>query len=385
MQLLVIPIFVIILSLVLGIHFAYPQFLKRLSQKNNGVPPDDYGKKSYLHSDLPPVSVLIPVYNEERDIERRLDNILESDYPKNKLEIIVIDSGSIDKTRSIIESQFQNTVILVTEQERQGKAHAINLGLQRCKGEIIILTDGTTLYDKRTIRQLVDSFKDVRVGAVSAIYDVPNREESHVSESEYKFWLYKDRIRMLESSTHSTSWLSGEACAFRSGILSKVDEDTLADDSNIALQIISKGHRVIVNQDARFVERSPTQFFDYFRIKSRRALGGLIETLRFRSLLFNPQHGYFGKIIYPYRMFVCLVSPILTCILIGLLVPTIMEIVSRIGIPASVIIGIGVISTVFLARGSITTFIYTQLITIIALFWLVRGNKDVRWTRSKTR
>lgn len=382
---LAIMLFVFIFCVFLAIHFSYPFLLKRVSKKGRSFNDVDGSKNSTSYSDLPNVSVLIPAYNEERDIERRLDNILESEYPKNKLEIIVIDSGSVDKTRSIIESQFQNTVILVKEQERRGKAHAINLGLQKCRGEIIILSDATTLYDKRTIRQLVDSFKDVRVGAVSAIYDVPNREESHVSESEYKFWVYKDRIRLLESSIHSTSWLSGEACAFRSGIVSKVDEDTLADDSNIALQIISKGHRVIVNQNARFVERSPTQFFDYFRIKSRRALGGLIETLRFRSLLFNPQLGYFGKIIYPYRMFVCLVSPILTCVLMGMLVPTIMEIISSFGILASVITSIGVISTVFLARGSIITLMYTQLITIIALFWLVGGKKDVRWTRSKTR
>jgi cellulose synthase/poly-beta-1,6-N-acetylglucosamine synthase-like glycosyltransferase len=371
--------------LVLAIHITYALLLQRLSKKGTSLITEYEYKNSTTLSELPNVSILIPTHNEERDIKRRLENILESDYPKNKLEIIVIDSGSIDKTRLIIESHFKDTVILITEQERQGKAHAINLGLQKCRGEIIILTDGTTLYDRTTIRQLIDPFKDTGIGAVSAIYDVPNRKESHVSESEYKFWVYKDKIRLLESSTHSTSWLSGEACAFRNKIIDKVDEDTLADDSNIALQIISKGHRVIVNQDARFIERSPTQFFDYFRIKSRRALGGLIETLRFRSLLFNPLHGYFGKIIYPYRMFVCLVSPILTCILIGLLVPTIMETVSRIGVLASVIMGIGVISTVFLARGSITTFIYTQLITIIALFWLLCGKREVRWTRSKTR
>ena len=257
------------------------------------------------------------------------------------------------------------------------------MGLQRCKGEIIILTDGTTLYDRRTIRQLIDPFKDTRIGAVSAIYDVPNKDESHVSDSEYKFWALKDKIRLLESSTHSTSWLSGEACAFRSRIIDKVDEDTLADDSNIALQIISRGYRVIVNQNARFVERSPTQLIDYFRIKSRRALGGLIETLRFRSLLLKPQHGYFGTIIFPYRIFVCLVSPILTCVLAGMLVPTIMEIISSLGSLATLLVGIGVVSIAILLRSLITTFIYTQLITVLALFWLVGGNKDVRWTRIK--
>lgn len=378
-------LFVAILFLVLVIHFAYPILLNRLSKKRVNLKSENKSRYSTSPIDLPNVSIVIPVYNEERDIERRLDNILDSDYPKNKLEIIVIDSGSSDQTRSIVQSTFGNTIILLTEEVRKGKAHAINLGLQRCKGEIIILTDGTTLYNRETIRQLVDSFKDPKIGAASAVYDVPNKEESHLSDSEFKFWVHKDRIRLLESSTHSTSWLSGEACAFRSGIINTVDEDTLADDSNIALQIISKGFRVVVNQNAHFVERSPTQFFDYFKIKSRRALGGLIETLRFKSLSFNSRYGYFGMFIFPYRIFVCLVSPILACVLTALLVPVILEAISSLGILATVSIASGVIGGAILLRNSITTLIYTQLITVIALFWLMRGKRDVRWTRSNTR
>jgi poly-beta-1,6-N-acetyl-D-glucosamine synthase len=371
--------------LVLGIHFAYLILLKKLSQKDTSLLNDDIGTKFYSDSELPLTSILIPVFNEERDIERRLDNILDSDYPKNKLEIVVIDSGSVDETRSIVQSIFGDNVILLTEEERKGKAHAINLGLQRCKGEIIILTDGTTLYNRQTIRTLVDSFKDSRIGAASAVYDVPNKEESHLSDSEFKFWVYKDKIRLLESATHSTSWLSGESCAFRRGIIKTVDEDTLADDSNIALQIISKDFRVIVNQDAHFVERSPTQFFDYFRVKSRRALGGLIETLRFRSLLFNSRYGYFGMFIFPYRIFVCLVSPILACILAVILIPAIMEAISSIGTLPTLSMACVIIVGAILLRNSVATFMYTQLITIVALFWLVRGNRDVRWTRSNTR
>jgi len=382
---LAIALFVFILSLVLAIHITYSLLLKRLSKKGTTLIAEDEYKNSYSHSELPDVSILIPVYNEERDIERRLDNILESDYPKNKLEIIVIDSGSIDKTRSIIESHFQSTVILITEQERQGKAHAINLGLQRCKGEIVILTDGTTLYDRRTIRQLVDSFKDIRIGAVSAIYDVPNKEESGVSDSEYKFWSHKDKIRLLESSTHSTSWLSGEACAFRSKIIDKVDEDTLADDSNIALQIISKGYRAIVNHDAHFKERAPTQFYDYMKIKSRRTLGGLIETLRFRSLLFNRNYGCFGTIIFPYRFFVYLISPIMSCFLLALAILATIEIISYLGIYTTLLIGAALILIGLILRDLIMTYLYTHLFTIIALIWLIIGNTDVRWTRSRTR
>jgi cellulose synthase/poly-beta-1,6-N-acetylglucosamine synthase-like glycosyltransferase len=331
------------------------------------------------------VSILIPVYSEESVIVRRINNIFESTYPKNKLEVIVIDSGSPDKTLSEIHSNFQNKVTLITEEERKGKAHAINLGLEICKGEIVIITDATALYERNTIFELVNSFKDTSVGAVSALYRVPNSEDSLVSDAESKFWLYKDEVRVLESLTHSTSWLSGEACAFRNKIVTIVDEDTLADDSNISLQIISKGYRSIVNQNAYFTERSPTQFTDYVKVKSRRTLGGLIETLRFKSFFFNRKYGYFGMIIFPYRFFVYLISPILSCILIGILVLSVSEVTTSFGLYVTLLLGSLALVVGFILRNMVLSYFYTQLFTLIAIIWLLRGNIDVRWTRSRTR
>jgi cellulose synthase/poly-beta-1,6-N-acetylglucosamine synthase-like glycosyltransferase len=326
----------------------------------------------------------VPVYNEELVIERRINNIFESTYPKNKIEVIIVDSGSRDKTRSIIETNFQNRVILIREKERNGKAHAINLALGVCKGDIIILTDGPTLYDKETIAELVESFRDSSVGGVSALYKVPITGESHVVDSEYTFWSYKDKIRILESRVYSTSWLSGEACAFRNKTITKVDEDTLADDSNIALQLISKGYRVIVNGETYFTEGSPSGVYDYFKIKVRRALGGLIETLRFNSLLFKRQYGYFGLIIFPYRFFAQLVNPIASAITITLAIPAVIESIAYLGI-YTLFIGLMLLSIGFILRHTVMVYIYTQLITLIAFFLLIAGRVDVRWTRSTTR
>jgi cellulose synthase/poly-beta-1,6-N-acetylglucosamine synthase-like glycosyltransferase len=374
-----------ILLIVFGIHLLYPLFLKRIIQKQTNSLLKENTAKVYQHADLPMVSILIPVYSEESVIVRRINNIFESTYPKNKLEVIVIDSGSPDKTLSEIHSNFQNKVTLITEEERKGKAHAINLGLEKCSGEIIIITDATALYDRDTVLELVNSFKDSSVGAVSALYRVPNSEDSHVSASEHKFWLHKDEVRILESSIHSTSWLSGEACAFRNKIIMKVNEDTLADDSNISLQIISKGYRSIVNQKAYFAERSPTQFYDYVRVKSRRTLGGLIETLRFKSFFFNRKYEYFGMIIFPYRFFTYLISPILSCVLIGLAFLTMYEIITNARMDAALILGGLSLVAGLVLRNMIVTYFYTQLFTVIALIWLLTGNIDVRWTRSKTR
>ena len=377
--------FIFLLFVVVGIHIAYPFILKRKSSGNMRLDTTHHTRRTFSDSTLPSVSVLISTYNEELSIKQRIENIFKSDYPRSKLEIIVVDSGSNDGTRSTIETSFGNQVTLVTEVERKGKAHAINLGLDICKGEIIILTDATTVYDEKTILHLVTPFKDKTIGGVSALYEIPNSDESHSSDSEQIFWSHKDSIRILESKVHSTSWLSGEACAFRNKIINRVSEDTLADDSNIALQIISDGYRSVVNQKSSFSERSPTEFSDYIKIKSRRTLGGLMETLRFKSLLFNRKYGTFGMLIFPYRFFTYIISPILSCLLLVLVIPGTMEVQRFVGSYTVLSAIIILFLMAFIGRRVVIAYFYTQLFTVIALVWLLSGNVDVRWTRSSSR
>jgi cellulose synthase/poly-beta-1,6-N-acetylglucosamine synthase-like glycosyltransferase len=333
---------------------------------------------------LPFVSVVIPVFNEELVIERRIKNIYQCTYPKNKLEVLVIDSGSKDKTCSIIEEKFPNRVILMREEQRKGKASAINLALEKCKGEIVIITDGPTLYDKDTILQLVESLRNSSVGGATALYNIPNATENQTTASEYTYWSYKDKLRILESRTYSTSWLSGEACAFKKGILTKLDEDTLADDSNIALHLISKGYRVVVNEHCYFTEKSPSEVYDYLRIKGRRALGGLIETLRFRFLLFRPEYGHFGLVIFPYRFFAQFISPIASYIAMVLSIPATFEIGMYFGIYAQLFLGITLLTLGLIFKNKILAYIYLQLITLRAMFLLLTRRADVNWYQSRT-
>jgi biofilm PGA synthesis N-glycosyltransferase PgaC len=196
----------------------YPLLLKYISRKkltkSSGVV-TAAGNSHESHLDLPMVSVIVPVYNEELVIERRINNIFESSYPGKKMEVIIVDSGSKDRTCSIVQEKFGNKVILLQEEEIKGKAHAINLAINISRGEIMIITDGPTLYSSDTISQLVHPLGDSFVGAVTALYQIPNASENQITSSEHVYWSYKDKIRILKSRVHSTSWLSGEACAFR--------------------------------------------------------------------------------------------------------------------------------------------------------------------------
>ena len=374
----------------IGIHVTYLLLLRRLSRRaarlsyDNMVNINRANISKTTSLSLPLVSVIIPVFNEELVIERRLYNIFESTYPRDKIEVIVVDSGSNDRTHIIIDKKFRDKLLLIREEVRKGKAHAINLALKKCRGEIVLLTDGPALYEKETIFHIVTSFEDPSVAGVSVLYRIPNTNENQITASENIFWSYKDKIRVLESKACSTSWLSGEACAFRKKIINEVHEDTLGDDSNIALQLISKGYRVIVNENSHFSEKSPSQVYDYFKIKIRRASGGLQETLRFKFLLFNPKFGRFGLIIFPYRFFSQLVSPIGSIIILVLIIPAIVEISSYFGIYAAVVTAMVLIIAILFLRQKVITYIYTQLIMLIASFLLLTKKVDVRWLQSRT-
>jgi hypothetical protein len=137
-----------------------------------------------------------------------------------------------------------------------------------------------------------------------------------------------------------------------------------------------------VNKNAQFTEKSPSQAKDYFKIKTRRALGGLLETLRFRSLLFNRRYGCFGSIIFPYRFFCQFISPIVSFIALGLSLPAAIEIYGHLGILNALIVT-GIVSAVcFFFRQKIAAYLYTQLILVAALFAMLTRRVDVRWIQS---
>jgi cellulose synthase/poly-beta-1,6-N-acetylglucosamine synthase-like glycosyltransferase len=334
-------------------------------------------------SPLPLVSIIVPVHNERQVIERRIKNILDSSYPSEKMEVIVVDSGSDDGTTSIIRNRLPDQVMLIQEDRRNGKAHAINLALERCKGDIVIVTDAPTMYEKKTIYHLVKPFDDPIVGAVSVLYRIPNRTESKMTAFETLVVSQKEKVRILESKVSSTSWLSGEACAFRRKIIDAVSEDSLADDSNIALQVISRGYRAIVNENSYFIEKSPSLPDEYLKIKSRRALGGLQELLRFKFFLFNRRYGYFGMVIFPYRFFAQFISPVISLITLGLVIPTLIDITVYFGLNTAIVIALALLLVFSLERTKARAYLLMHLIMLRALMLLLLGKTDVRWYQSK--
>ena len=189
----------------------------------------------------------------------------------------------------------------------------------------------------------------------------------------------------MESKIYSTTWLSGEACAFRRNLIESYPRGYLGRYySNIAMQLISKGQRVIVNENSFYAEKSPSTLDDYLKVKVRTALGGMRETLRFRYFLFNRKFGSFGLIIFPYRFFTDIVSPIISILIAALVIPAFIDVYNELGPGITILIAVITFGCAFVVRGKFMPFIYVQLIMSLALISLLNGKIDVNWFQSKT-
>ena len=250
----------------------------------------------------PTVTIVIPTYNEATLIRRRLEDIAGYDYDPNKIEVIVVDSGSTDGTADVVEKVRSEgllaKLILIRENARRGKAAADNLALARAGGEIMIITDAPTLFAPEAVRRLVTNFADPSVGAVTGDFYVPDQSTASQRE-EGLFWALRNRLRRLEADLDSTPFLSGEMCCFRRSLLDSVDEDSMADDMNISLRLRQAGYRTVVDPIAGFSEPRSASFQELNESKSRRAVGGIQELTRFRRMMFRARYGWFGILILP--------------------------------------------------------------------------------------
>jgi len=381
MDMIILIIFIISLILLIWTYCGYPLALLVLHKiKNYEI------KKQAI---TPKVTILICTYKEANVIGRRIKNILESDYPSEKLEIIVVDSASNDGTADIVRKIKSDNkylkIKLIEEEERKGKASAINLGLKEANGEIVILTDGPTLYDRDTIRQIIKNFADPYIGGVTGHFS-PMGGDRSVEKAEKMFWKFKNLLRKLESDIDSTTFLSGELCCFRRELIDKVDTDTLADDANIAIKIRKKGYKVIFDPTVTFYEKIPSNYNDLKIQKVRRAIGSIKETLRFKNMMFNPKYGVFGMLILPTKFLYIPLNPIILIINILCGVILIYKLYYNMLILILFIILVIVIA-IFKLRNKIKllnlliSFLLTQWIILNAVIKYLIRDYDIKWKK----
>lgn len=306
-------VFIVVCFLEIWIYVGYPFFLFLITflyQRNYNFS-DNY---------QPTITLIILTYNEEDTIRKKIINSLELEYDKSKLEIIVVDSGSSDKTQSIVKEFDQDQVRLVIQPTRQGKASAVDFGIRNANNEIIIATDANAFFAKNVLKQVTPYFFDTNTGGVTGAMRQLDQSKTTISFSGEFYWKYEKMIRIHESKIHSCISMSGEICCFRRQIFDNVNfhdwyKRSEADDFSLSLFIISKGYRIAYAADALVWEIAPSNKEDFFQQKVR-VVVMTICTMMHRFFTNNLKPSFYSILTLPSRKYLPLFSPLFLLIIL---------------------------------------------------------------------
>lgn len=245
--------------LLLWTYFGYPLFMLLLAKFASKPVYKQVGF-------LPSVSLLIPAYNEVDVIHNKLTNSLKIDYPD--LEILVVNDGSDDGTREIVQSFVSQGVKLIDQPKRSGKMNAVNAGFAAANHEIVVLSDASPDYAPDAIRQLVTPFADPTVGVVVGTLAVWDKENS-VAKSAGLYWKYEAALRRWESKTGSTVAVHGNMFAIRRNIFKPLSTSTVNDEFSTAMETLKQGYRVVYEPSAVSYDTASDTMKDEFKRRAR--------------------------------------------------------------------------------------------------------------------
>ena len=216
------------------------------------------------------VSFVIAARNGETFLTSKLRSIFDLDYPRELIQIIVVSDGSTDRTVDIVKSFAAEGVELYCLPP-SGKCAALNLGISRAKGEILILTDIRQTLERDSLRNIVACFGDPTVGAVSGELSIRRGVTSEEDDTGL-YWRYEVFIRKQMSAIDSTFGTNGPFYALRRELAVVIPEDTLLDDVYLPLAAFFRGYRLVIEVSAKAVDY-PTDLSSEFKRKVRTQAG----------------------------------------------------------------------------------------------------------------
>ncbi|MEM2506525.1 MAG: glycosyltransferase [Candidatus Aenigmatarchaeota archaeon] len=262
---------------------------------------------------FPFVTIIIPTYNEEKTIFFKLLNLCKVDYPKEKVEIIIVDDGSTDATlQKALTFSYQHpefNIKIISDGKRRGKVGALNLALKHSRYDIIIVSDADTFWSPDILKKALPFLLDPSVGAINGrqILLSPRKTLLIRTEENYLDFTY-GIIKLGESKIHSTILFHGLFSAYKKEFLTSFNSEN--DDSGTALDIVQKGVRTIYVPEAKCYELPPITWRGKLITKFRRACQLVRIYIRVLKLLLTRQLLLPKRIAIP-EIFIFLINPLI--------------------------------------------------------------------------
>ena len=260
---------------------------------------------------LPPVSIVVPAFNEAAGIARAVRSLDGSDYPG--FEVIVVDDGSEDGTGDIVAA-LELEHVRVVRQANAGKPAALNRGIESARHDLVVTVDGDTVFETGTLRELVQPLREPNVGAVAGNTKVGNRGGLLGRWQHIEYVMGFNLDRRLYDLLRCMPTVPGAIGAFRREALTDiggVSDATLAEDTDITIGIGRAGWRVAYAENARAWTEAPASLAALWRQRYRWSYGTMQAVWKHRGAVVRPREWRIGRLAIPYLVLFQILLPLL--------------------------------------------------------------------------
>src|SRR5947208_302476 len=262
----------------------------------------------------PRLSFIITAYNEERDLATKLDNTLALDYPRELIEVIVASDCSTDRTDDIVRKYSGQGVRLIRQRERLGKTAAQNAAVAQARGEIILFSDATSLYQPNTVRALMPNFADPTVGCVAGRLIYVDPTDSRVGRGARSYWSYETFLKRHESRACSLIGASGCLYAVRRSAYVPLYHEACS-DFIICTKMVEQGLRAVYERDAVCTEETNRRSDNELKMRVRVIAQTFTDLWRHRAMLNPFRSGFFAVQLLSHKVMRYLVPVFLLALL----------------------------------------------------------------------
>jgi len=233
----------------------------------------------------PAVTLLVCAYNEKEVLKKKIENILELDYPAEKLSVIFITDGTTDDSDRLIRQYplFK----LLHQPGRLGKYAAVKKGMQNVATPLVVFSDANSILNRESIKNIVVHYANGLVGGVAGEKRIfKGKEISAVGEAEGFYWQYESYLKKLDARFNTVVGAAGELFSIRSGLFLPLEEDIILDDFIISMNICLKGYKIEYEPGA-FATEYPSASIKQEMKRKIRISAGAYQSIRLLGGSFN--------------------------------------------------------------------------------------------------
>jgi cellulose synthase/poly-beta-1,6-N-acetylglucosamine synthase-like glycosyltransferase len=304
---------IIYISLFFGLYYQIFILVTFFETEN---PKIQVKKASIKSRYLPTVSIIVPCFNEEKTLEKTVRSLLELNYPKDKLSIIIVDDGSKDSTyeKALAMVQLSYNVKAFT-QKNGGKFTALNFGIKNSNTKIVGCLDADSTVHPDSLLKMVPYFKGKDIVAVTPAMKVYEASTilQKMQRVEYNIGIFLKKIMGKLDAIHVTP---GPFSLFKKDVFEKIGYFRHAhntEDMEIAFRIQNHNYRIANCPTAFVYTITPSNLKKLYRQRTRWTYGFIKNALDYKHMFLNPKYGNLGMLTLPFAV----ISSIIALLLFG--------------------------------------------------------------------